>query len=276
MKKAILNSCFFFLLYILIDMPVFAATTISTSISTDGNISIGTSSPWARFSINPNGITGPSLVVGSSTATSLIVSNGGQVGIGTLVPDQILDISGALALNVGLNDWIASKSYPAIYRTTTGSNTTYPFNNAGNLIIQPRTSLTRDIVFANGNASSNFVRAVINTNGNFGIATTSPVARLSVAGAGNSTQYAVLVSDVASTTLFSIRESGSVGVGIAAPTSQFQVATSSTNATTSVEFGKSGQNKGSCIVLYDASGTAVYGYVIPGGNTITVSTNSCR
>jgi hypothetical protein len=50
--------------------------------NTNYRLGIGTSSPWAQLSINPNGITGPSFVIGSSSATNLIVTNGGLVGIG--------------------------------------------------------------------------------------------------------------------------------------------------------------------------------------------------
>jgi hypothetical protein len=67
-----------------------------------------------------------------------------------------------------------------------------------------------------------------------------------------------------------------IGIGIASPTSLFQVASSTTNATTSVEIGRTGQNKGSCLVLYDAAGTAVYAYVATGAMTFTLSSVSCK
>jgi len=57
-----------------------------------GNVGIGTTTPWAQFSVNPNGLTGPSFVIGSSTATNFIVTNGGNVGIGTTTPSQLLTV----------------------------------------------------------------------------------------------------------------------------------------------------------------------------------------
>ncbi len=77
-----------------------AATTISTDITTGGvvtstgagnssflgSLGIGTTSPWALFSINPNGINGPAFAIGSSTATNFVVTNAGRVGIGTNAP----------------------------------------------------------------------------------------------------------------------------------------------------------------------------------------------
>ena len=62
--------------------------------STD-NVGIGTTTPWAQLSINPNGISGPSFVIGSSTATNFIVTNSGNVGIGTTSPAMKLHVSGA-------------------------------------------------------------------------------------------------------------------------------------------------------------------------------------
>ncbi|OGZ98613.1 MAG: hypothetical protein A3D57_03515, partial [Candidatus Sungbacteria bacterium RIFCSPHIGHO2_02_FULL_46_12] len=45
----------------------------------------------------PNGISGPSFVIGSTTATNFIVTNGGNVGIGTTSPRTKFTIGGATA-----------------------------------------------------------------------------------------------------------------------------------------------------------------------------------
>jgi hypothetical protein len=64
--------------------------------STTGNLGLGASTtPWATLSINPNGITGPAFAIGSSTATSFVVTNGGLVGIGTTSPAALLHLAGA-------------------------------------------------------------------------------------------------------------------------------------------------------------------------------------
>lgn len=66
------------------------------------------------------------------------------------------------------------------------------------------------------------------------------------------------------------------GIGTTTPTTQLQVTTSVSNATTTLTVGKTGQNKGSCLELYDSAGTAVYAYVAAGASTFTLSATSCK
>ncbi|KKW09488.1 MAG: hypothetical protein UY44_C0001G0053 [Candidatus Kaiserbacteria bacterium GW2011_GWA2_49_19] len=77
-----------------------SSTSLSTSqgawfATTGGNVGVGTTSPWGLLSVNPNGISGPSFVIGSSTATNFIVTNGGNVGIGITSPAYKLEVNGA-------------------------------------------------------------------------------------------------------------------------------------------------------------------------------------
>ena len=58
------------------------------------SVGIGTTTPWAMLSINPSGITGPAFAIGSSTATSFIVTSGGRVSIGTTSPFKTLAVNG--------------------------------------------------------------------------------------------------------------------------------------------------------------------------------------
>ncbi len=61
--------------------------------SSDGNLGVGTTTPWGQFSINPNSIGGPSFVIGSSTRTDFIVKNTGVIGLGTTSPTARLSIT---------------------------------------------------------------------------------------------------------------------------------------------------------------------------------------
>ena len=62
---------------------------------------------------------------------------------------------------------------------------------------------------------------------------------------------------------------GSFGIGTTTPTANLQVTTSTANATTSVQFGKASQNKGTCLTLYDTNGSPVYAYIAAGAATFT-------
>ncbi|MDB5244335.1 MAG: hypothetical protein JWN18_205, partial [Parcubacteria group bacterium] len=76
--------------------PSGVATSSVFLVDANGKVGIATTTPWAQLSVNPNGISGPAFVIGSSTGTSLIVTNGGLVGIGTASPQTALDVSGVI------------------------------------------------------------------------------------------------------------------------------------------------------------------------------------
>ncbi len=71
------------------------------SVLNNGNVGIGTSSPWAQLSINPNGITGPAFVIGSSSITNFVVTNSGNVGIGTESPGALLHVNNQSLMGAG-------------------------------------------------------------------------------------------------------------------------------------------------------------------------------
>lgn len=58
------------------------------------NLGVGSTSPWAKLSVNPtiNDGAEPSFVIGSSTGTQFIVTNPGKVGIGTTSPYASLSV----------------------------------------------------------------------------------------------------------------------------------------------------------------------------------------
>lgn len=64
--------------------------------NTAGSVGVGSSTPWAKFSINPIATDGaaPQFVVGSSTATNFIILNSGFVGIGTSSPTANFTVQG--------------------------------------------------------------------------------------------------------------------------------------------------------------------------------------
>lgn len=71
-----------------------------------------------------------------------------------------------------------------------------------------------------------------------------------------------------------ITATGNVGISTTSPVANFQVANGS-NATTTMEVGSSGQNKGPCLKLYRTDGSAIYAYVAAGATTFTLTTTAC-
>lgn len=93
---------------------------------------------------------------------------------------------GALILSNGLAAAPVNNATPYIYRS--GTNTgSYPFNNFGHLVYQPRTTGAFDHVFMGRQDDSNTVpRMVIQAEGNVGIGTTAPAnAKLHLSGTGS-------------------------------------------------------------------------------------------
>ena len=100
-------------------------------------VGIGTTSPWALLSINPNGIAGPAFAIGSSTATNFLVTNAGKVGIGTTSPAYALDVNGDVNVASGkcfrVNGVCIGyvTKLAAIYATSSVGTTTVQFGNGG-------------------------------------------------------------------------------------------------------------------------------------------------
>lgn len=70
--------------------------TATTTIGTAGFVGVGTSSPWGMLSVNPTALGSgiPEFVIGSSTATRVIVDGTGNVGIGNSGPTTKLEVTG--------------------------------------------------------------------------------------------------------------------------------------------------------------------------------------
>lgn len=67
---------------------------------------------------------------------------------------------------------------------------------------------------------------------------------------------------------------GKIGIGTTTPTTQLQVTTSASNATTTLTIGKLGQNKGSCLEMYDVTGAVQYVRII--ASAFVISSTSCK
>jgi hypothetical protein len=182
---------------------------------------VGTTSPWAKLSINPISADGsaPALAIGSSTATSFVVTNAGKVGAGTTTPTATLSI-GATTGN-GLQFSGTNSSYFNINadgEITAGNNksqtfqTTYRFGNGiggpngGNgdfFVIDAGSDNTNVGAFRVG---SEFIvkKSITGTGGQVGVGTTTPPGSIG-------SQYTALTSFSASSPQLAL----SAGAGLA-------------------------------------------------------------
>ena len=125
------------------------------------------------------------LAFATNSAEAMRINASGNVGIGNSSPTQKLQVSGSAVIENSLllfnnaTDFVLG-SNPAIYSTGTGGSGI--FAQAGNLVIQPRSSgAGRSIIFANGNPAVEAMR--LDTSGNLGLGVTPSA----WSGAGNFT-----------------------------------------------------------------------------------------
>ncbi len=270
---------------------VSAATTISTDISTggsmtvvgtstlatttfSGNVGVGTTSPYAKLSVSSELNAGDSpylFVVASSTYSStdsttlFTVSNSGGVTART-------------TSSTGTGLAVFSSGPPvSLYRytDTLTNGATILLRRAGGTIDSPTMTLSGSLL--GGMQVRGFVESTgafqTGNSGEFGFYAAQDFATPGSRG----TYFSISTAGIGGTLGERIRidSTGNVGIGTTTPTTQLQVTSSATNATTTLTVGKVGQNKGTCHEEFRSDGAVIYWWWTPAGAMAT-SSSSCK
>jgi hypothetical protein len=110
-----------------------ATTTLQGTIlaANGGLVGIGSTTPWGLLSVNPTQSigAGPQFVIGSSSATSFVVTNAGRIGIGTTTPTSLVSIFAA-STSQALNLFTISST-----TNNFGTSTLFNISNTGSTTI---------------------------------------------------------------------------------------------------------------------------------------------
>ncbi|MBP9832167.1 MAG: DUF5011 domain-containing protein, partial [Candidatus Pacebacteria bacterium] len=225
-------------------------TAMTTGIINLGSVSskigIGTTTPWGKFSINPSALGSgvPEFVIGSSTSTHLVVTGGGNLGVGTADPSTYR-----------LSVLVAAAGNSA--RFTDGTNSSFYIQHPSSGLIDFDSDSGNQFSFSDGGVEN--IR--INGSGFLGIASTSPSAALSVGTvlAVSTVDTSANIFSVATSTgtsYFDITRTGNVGVGTTSPASTFTVTGSACFSGGSGSTVACGTTAGS--IYYRAASTGTY------------------
>ena len=202
---------------------VFATSTpAAMTILSNGDFGIGTTTPFADFSVMNESGSGPSFVIGSnSNATQLIVDQSGNLGLGTSTPWGLLSVNpnglanGAPQFVVGSstqtsfivannsNIGIGTSSPYGLLSIFAGTTTAGNFNSTLFVISSSTSSGT-------GATSTLFT---VKSTGNVGVGTTTPWGLFSINANGLLNGAPQFVVGSSSATNFIIDSIGRVGIG---------------------------------------------------------------
>lgn len=219
------------------------------------------------------GVSDGSLEVGNkNTGNNFIalIAQGGTAGVDTFTANGTYSVPATSTTDQVLASYSAHGYVNNSY--SGGSNAYFSINAANNWTSG---SLGTYFSFVNtqiGHSGKHESMRIID-NGNIGIDTTTPLATLVIQGTASSTPNFLIVASTTGQSILQVN-AGAVGVNTSTPIADFQATDSGSNSTTTIEFGKSGQTKGSCLKLYRSDGSAVYAFVLAGNTTFSLSTSS--
>jgi len=230
-----------------------------------------------------NGVISSSLVLdGISTLQGEIVTGGSGLVIG---PGTLSNVSGSLSYepifaNAGQLNLIdgevstTSNTYAAINATSTYSAASINASNVWNFGSGGGININNGATSTLNDVLDSYIRTAQGSP-----SVTAGNAATVFCGNMNLTATGTLAANPTGTNWFPCESEYEIvlskfGTGTTTPAADFTAQASSTNATTTVELGKSGQTKGTCIKMYRTDGSAIYAYVMAGATTFTLSTTA--
>ncbi len=99
--------------------PITYVTSTLANVDSLGNLSLGTTTAYARLSIDTENLgSNAAFLVGTNALPKLVVSNDGNVGIGKLTPTMALDVVGQSGTVSGASTWTTRPATAAVAWTS--------------------------------------------------------------------------------------------------------------------------------------------------------------
>ena len=189
--------------------------------------------------------------------TVMSLLGNGVVGIGSSTPaGSSLVITGSSTLNpLSISSSTGSTLFSILANGNVGVGTSTPTvklsipttDGASAIFLTGGTGLSTESVYIN-----------MQSRARFGYEASRSVVLIDDKNTAGVTNNKPIVFDTNATERVRITTAGLVGIGTTTPLVSLQVATTTANATTTIEFGRAGQNKGTCEIIYANDGTKLF------------------